>query len=89
MGRLIFAFQCEMELDYNTVSRLLLVPVVNVCESRICFSYLSEFILAAILRSAALCMTSKYLTYVVCNYSFNSTHTCPAATSEFCTDFLL
>ena len=34
MGRLIFrAFQCEMELDYITVSRLLLVPVVNVCES--------------------------------------------------------
>ena len=34
MGRLIFrAFQCEMELDYITVSRLLLVPVANVCES--------------------------------------------------------
>jgi len=34
MGRLIFrAFQCEMELDYITVSRLLLGPVVNVCES--------------------------------------------------------
>ena len=34
MRRLIFhAFQCEMELDYITVSRLLLVPVVNVCES--------------------------------------------------------
>jgi len=34
MGRLIFcAFQCEMELDYITVSRLLLVPIVNVCES--------------------------------------------------------
>ena len=34
MGRLIFrAFQCEMELDYITVSRVLLVPVVNVCES--------------------------------------------------------
>jgi len=34
MGRLIFrAFQCEMELDNTTVSRLLLVPVVNVCES--------------------------------------------------------
>ena len=34
MGRLIFrAFQCEMELDYLTVSRLLLVPVTNVCES--------------------------------------------------------
>jgi len=34
MGRLIFrAFQCEMELDYTTVSRLLLVPVANVCES--------------------------------------------------------
>jgi len=34
MGRLIFrAFQCEMELDYVTVSRLLLGPVVNVCES--------------------------------------------------------
>jgi len=28
VGRLIFrAFQCEMELDYITVSRLLLVPV--------------------------------------------------------------
>jgi len=27
MGRLIFrAFQCEMELEYITVSRLLLVP---------------------------------------------------------------
>ena len=34
MGRLIFrAFQCEMKLDYITVSRLLLGPVVNVCES--------------------------------------------------------
>jgi len=34
MGRLIFrAFQCEIELDYITVSRLLLVTVVNVCES--------------------------------------------------------
>jgi len=34
MGRLILrAFQCDMELDYITVSRLLLVPVVNVCES--------------------------------------------------------
>ena len=35
MVRLIFrAFQCEMELDYITVSRLLLlVPVANVCES--------------------------------------------------------
>jgi len=34
MGRLIFrAFQCEMELDYITASRLLFVPVVNVCES--------------------------------------------------------
>jgi len=34
MGRLIFrAFQCEMELDYITVSRLLVVPVANVCES--------------------------------------------------------
>jgi len=30
MGRLIFnAFQCEMELDYITVSRLLLVPVAK------------------------------------------------------------
>jgi len=34
MGRWIFrAFQCEMELDYITVSKLLLVPVVYVCES--------------------------------------------------------
>jgi len=34
MGRLVFrAFQCEIELDYITVSRLLLVPVANVCES--------------------------------------------------------
>jgi len=30
MGRLIFrAFQCEMELDYITVSRLLLAPVAK------------------------------------------------------------
>jgi len=30
MGRLIFrTFQCEMELDYITVSRLLLVPVAK------------------------------------------------------------
>jgi len=30
VGRLIFrAFQCEMELDYTTVSRLLIVPVAN------------------------------------------------------------
>ena len=34
MVRLIFrAFRCEMGLDYITVSRLLLVPVVNVSES--------------------------------------------------------
>jgi len=45
----------------------------------------SEFILAAILRSADLCTTSKHLTQVVRNYSFN--FSCPA-TSEFCTDFL-
>jgi len=40
MERLIFrAFQCEMELDYITVSRLLLVPVVNVVKAlRIGFS---------------------------------------------------
>jgi len=36
VGRLIFrAFQCEMELDYNTVSRFLLVPVEKVCESNL------------------------------------------------------
>ena len=30
MGRLILrAFQCEMELDYNAVSRLVLVPVAK------------------------------------------------------------
>jgi len=30
MGRLIFrAFQCEMELEYIAVSRLLLVPVAK------------------------------------------------------------
>ena len=30
MGRLVFhEFQCEMELDYITVSRLLLVPVAK------------------------------------------------------------
>jgi len=41
MGRLIFrAVQCEMELDYITVSRLWLVSVAIVCESiRIGFSY--------------------------------------------------
>jgi len=34
MGRLVFrVFQCEMELAYITASRLLLVPVINVCES--------------------------------------------------------
>ena len=34
MWKLIFrAFQCEMELDYITVGRLLLVPVAIVCES--------------------------------------------------------
>ena len=65
MGRLIFrAFQCEMELDYITASRLLLVPVVNVCESiKNWFQLIyPNFVLAAILRSAALCMTSKHLT---------------------------
>ena len=31
MGRLIFrAFQCETEMDYITVSRLLIVPVIGV-----------------------------------------------------------
>jgi len=34
MGRLIFrAFQCEMELDYITVSRLFLVPLGKGCKS--------------------------------------------------------
>jgi len=35
MGRLIFrAFQCEMELDYIILSKLLLAPVQQkVCES--------------------------------------------------------
>jgi len=40
MGRLIFrAFQCEMELDYITFSRLLLVPVAIIVKAlRIGFS---------------------------------------------------
>ena len=44
MGRLIFrAFQCEMELDYITVSRLLLGAVVNVCESiKNCFQLIYQ-----------------------------------------------
>jgi len=56
MGRLIFrAFQCEVELVNTTVSRLLLVPVGYVCESKeLVYVNLSEFILAAVLRSAAL-----------------------------------
>ena len=66
MGRLIFhAFQCEMELDYITVSRLLLGPVVNVCESiknwfQLIYQNLSW--LQYVLRSAALHMTSKHFT---------------------------
>ena len=59
MERLIFrAFQCEMELDHITFSRLLLVPVAKICESiKYWFHvYLYEIILAAVLHSAALCI---------------------------------
>jgi len=53
MGRLIFrAFQCEMELEYITVSRLLLVPAAKNYE--LVSVNLSELILAAVLRPAAL-----------------------------------
>jgi len=40
MGRLAFcAFQCEMELDYITFSRMLLVPVAVIMKAlRIGFS---------------------------------------------------
>jgi len=57
MGRLIFrAFQCEMELEHITVSRLLLVPVAKGLwkHSELVSVNLSEVILAAVLRSAAL-----------------------------------
>jgi len=55
MGRLIFsAFQCERELDYITFGRLLLVPVAKVFSVN-----LYEFILAAVLRSAALCISLR------------------------------
>ena len=55
MERFIFrAFQCEVELDYVTVSRLTLVSVANVCESIKNWWHL--IILAAVLRSAAFCV---------------------------------
>ena len=55
MGRSIFrAFQCEMELDYITVSRLLLASVAKGLWKQA--GNLPEFILADVLRSAALCI---------------------------------
>jgi len=58
VGRLIFrAFQFEMELDYFTVSRLLLVPVAKGCERiKNWFQLIIRIFLAAVLRSAALCI---------------------------------
>jgi len=56
MGRLIFrAFQREMELEYITVSRLLFVPVAKGLwkHLELVSVNLYEFILAAVLRSAA------------------------------------
>ena len=87
MGRLIFrAFQCEIELDYKTVSRLLLVPVVNVCESiknsfRLIYPNLSWLQYCVLLP----CVWLRIILRKLFVTSFNSTHTCPA-TSEFCTD---
>jgi len=45
---------------------------------------LCDIILAAVLRSATLCIRPrKHLTYVVRDYSFNSTHACPASSQNF------
>jgi len=68
MGRLIFrAFQCEIELDYIIFSRLLIVPVAkDLWKHRDWVSAkLSEFILAAVLRSAALCI---WLRSILCKW---------------------
>jgi len=57
MGRLIFrAFQCEMELEYIIVSRLLLVPEAKGLwrHYELVSVNLYELVLAAVLRSAAL-----------------------------------
>jgi len=59
MARLIFrTFQCEMELDYIIISRLLLAPVAKGLWKHweLVSVNLSEFILAAVLHSAALCI---------------------------------
>jgi len=59
MGRLLVrAFQCEMELDYITVSKLLLDPVAKGLWKHLDLVSvdLSEFILAAVLHFAALCI---------------------------------
>jgi len=88
MGRLIFrAFQCEMELDYITVCRLLLVPVVNVREGISNWFKLIYAILSWLQYCVLLLCLYDFETSYVSDYKFNSTHTCPA-TSEFCTDFL-
>jgi len=67
VGRLICrAFQYEMELDYITVSELLLVPVAKgLCESiRNCF----QLIYLNSLRCAALCIRLLYCVVLPCVY---------------------
>ena len=76
-----------MELDCITVSRLLLVPVVNVCESIKNWFWLIYPKLSWL--QYCVLLPFVWLRIILREWfvtSFNSTHTCPA-TSEFCTDF--
>ena len=89
IGRLIFrAFQLEIELDYITVSRLL--PSSKRFVKALSIGFQLIYPDCSIALCCILYMTSKHLTQVVRDYSYNSIHTCPASCSfiESCTDFL-
>jgi len=74
---LIFrAFQCKMELDYITVSRLLLIPVAKglLKPYELVSVNLSQFTFAVVLHSAALCIRLRNILRKWFVTSFNSTH---------------
>jgi len=86
VGRLIFcSFQCEMELDYITVSRLLLVLVAeDLWKNYELVSVNSpEFILAAVLRSSALCIWLRNILRKWFVTTVLTLPTCPATSYNF------
>jgi len=79
MGRLIFrVFQYEMELDYITVSRSLLVPVSNGLSIKNWFQLIIRIYPGCNITFCCLVYTTlKQLAQVVRDFSFNFTNTCP------------